>query len=151
MCNKVIVRLYHCKHAVNRQVGGFISVISVCCRNCGFIIFFFQVTIKEMRVLEDLPGFQISQMDSDIFKVILLSYYIKIGGGFIKIVLTFTSAISPFSAIRRLKGLVISIWMLLVNYLQTCLTRTKRSYCEGAIKCTIKEKVFQATFHDQIL
>ena len=89
--------------------GGFISVISVCCRNCGLIVFLFQVTIKEMRVLEDLSGFQISQMDRDIFKVILLSYYVKIGAGFIKIVLTFTSVISPFSTIRRLKELVISI------------------------------------------
>lgn len=131
--------------------GGFISIRSVCCRNCGFIIFLFQVTIKEMRVLEDLSGFQISQMDRDIFKVILLSYYVKIGAGFIKIVLTFTSVISPFSAIRRLKELVISILMLLVNYLQICLTGTKRSYCEAAIKCTMQEKVLQATFHDQIL
>lgn len=131
--------------------GGFMSVISVCCKNCEFIIFLFQVTIKEMRFLKDLSEFQMSKMHRDNFKVILLSYYVKIGGGFIKIVLTFTSVIPSFSAIIRLKGFVIFIWMLLVSYLQTCLTETKKSYCEGAIKCTIRENVLQATFYDQIL
>lgn len=131
--------------------GGFISVLSVCCKNCEFIIFLFQVTIKEMRFLKDLSEFQMSKMHRDNFKVILLSYYVKIGGGFIKIVLTFTSVIPSFSAIIRLKGFVIFIWMLLVSYLQICLTETKKSYCEGAIKCTIRENVLQATFYDQIL
>lgn len=131
--------------------GGFISVLSVCCKNCEFIIFLLQVTIKEMRFLKDLSEFQMSKMHRDIFKVILLSYYVKIGGGFIKIVLTFTSVIPSFSAIIRLKGFVIFIWMLLVSYLQICLRETKKSYGEGAIKCTIREKVLQATFHDQIL
>ena len=131
--------------------GGFMSVISVCCKNCEFIIFLFQVTIKEMRFLKDLSEFQMSKMHRDNFKVILLSYYVKIGGGFIKIVLTFTSVIPSFSAIIRLKGFVIFIWMLLVSYLQICLTETKKSYCEGAIKCNIRENVLQATFYDQIL
>ena len=131
--------------------GGFMSVISVCCKNCEFIIFLFQITIKEMRFLKDLSEFQMSKMHRDNFKVILLSYYVKIGGGFIKIVLTFTSVIPSFSAIIRLKGFVIFIWMLLVSYLQICLTETKKSYCEGAIKCAIRENVLQATFYDQIL